>query len=542
VVTDFSGRDPLGLSRVGQLLTDHLLPGIITTTDRARYYALYCWMLWHIQQVEKPEHWEAFASAFQKREAAVAMATLILDPDGSPVGKRAVSPRLAQASERGEVSTAFQVLPSNPLGGFGQYYAGCLYQLGLAQRLDDSIDRVTEGIATQLARVVHYNLAQTRYLQSRLFARSTVSLKALAQSSERLGLEAIREPFAAGERRLLCDLFFGFHNEYPREATLHRRQSLARLLATVVAYERAGITIEEESLAAQLLYGPTYFGVLVNGRDHTTLFAAPAPLRRCSDFWRQFCLHQFLTQALEGFLDAVLRVIAAQSGGTTLDGTVGELLDRRFDEYLERAVDRPCRKPSGLLSALGMTTVPDEATCLDLRDGYPYEHPLSEWVCGDKAATPAELAARSCLLLAILYGKWRGVAGDVTYNVVAERAGPELAAPTVLPRLDAWLDADESWEAALHTLVRLLIQQHDRVMYSKRRLESCWLHLEDGRLVWDQAYDPYFRASRHEQAAKILVDIGLLQWITTGSGGGHRRLRSTEQGQRVLDRVLSETT
>jgi hypothetical protein len=76
-------------------------------------------------------------------------------------------------------------------------------------------------------------------------------------------------------------------------------------------------------------------------------------------------------------------------------------------------------------------------------------------------------------------------------------------------------------------------------MYSKGRLESCWLHWEDNRLVWDQAYTPDFRASRHEQAVQILVDIGLLEWITTRSDCS-RRLTITDQGRRVLERVLSE--
>ena len=87
MLTNPGGRDPLGLSRVGQRLTDLLLPGIITQTDRARYYAIYCWILWHIQREEKPESWPIFASAFQRREAAVALSTMIVDENASPVGK-----------------------------------------------------------------------------------------------------------------------------------------------------------------------------------------------------------------------------------------------------------------------------------------------------------------------------------------------------------------------------------------------------------------------------------------------------------------------
>jgi hypothetical protein len=221
---------------------------------------------------------------------------------------------------------------------------------------------------------------------------------------------------------------------------------------------------------------------------------------------------------------------------------MGELLEDGFIQYLEEALDARGRTPAELLGALGVTQRPDEAACLTLRQRYPYHHPLSEWVCSREAETPAEFAARSCLLLAVLYGKWRAVTRDVPYAVVEELAGAEIAAPTWLPRLDSWLETDYHWDHALQRLVTRMIQQHDQVMYSKGRLESCWLHLEDDRLVWDQDYVPDFRASRHAQATQILADIGLLTWTRTRSGRGSRQLTITEQGRRVLGRVLSEAT
>lgn len=40
-----SGRDPLGLSRVSDALTNILVSNLITTTDRARYCSLYTWAI-----------------------------------------------------------------------------------------------------------------------------------------------------------------------------------------------------------------------------------------------------------------------------------------------------------------------------------------------------------------------------------------------------------------------------------------------------------------------------------------------------------------
>ncbi|MBI5396726.1 MAG: hypothetical protein HZA91_15640, partial [Verrucomicrobia bacterium] len=53
VVIEGSGRDPLGLSRVSDSLTDFLLPSIITTTDRARYYSFYTWAIADIETLRQ---------------------------------------------------------------------------------------------------------------------------------------------------------------------------------------------------------------------------------------------------------------------------------------------------------------------------------------------------------------------------------------------------------------------------------------------------------------------------------------------------------
>src|SRR6266566_908442 len=124
------GRDPLGMSRVAQWLTDSLLPGIITTTNRARYYSLYPWILWHVRKTGEATSFHEFRSAFQRREAAIAVAT-ILEGESTPVGVDAAKKKLSEAEGDATVSVNFQVLPANPLGGFGQYYSGSLYKLGL---------------------------------------------------------------------------------------------------------------------------------------------------------------------------------------------------------------------------------------------------------------------------------------------------------------------------------------------------------------------------------------------------------------------------
>src|SRR4051812_10031758 len=99
---DAKGRDPLGLSRVSHLLTDRLLNGITTTTDRARYYSFYTWCLWHINENEKPTRGSAFVEALQRRESAMIIATLMNDPLASVVGK--LGDAANEASVKGRAS------------------------------------------------------------------------------------------------------------------------------------------------------------------------------------------------------------------------------------------------------------------------------------------------------------------------------------------------------------------------------------------------------------------------------------------------------
>jgi hypothetical protein len=159
VVADLGGRDPLGLSRVSQAIADWLMPGIVTQTDRARYYAIYCWILWHIRDAEQPRTDAELASAFQRREAAIAAATLLEEEKASPVGVRAVRKRLDQAREQGRYAATFRVMPSSRLGGYDQYYSGSMYLLGLTHR-PSSFDEVTSAGA-ELARAVHESVAIT---------------------------------------------------------------------------------------------------------------------------------------------------------------------------------------------------------------------------------------------------------------------------------------------------------------------------------------------------------------------------------------------
>src|SRR5258705_2494863 len=135
VAMEGSGRDPLGLSRVSDALTNFLLPNIITTTDRARYYSFYTWAIADIEALRQGKNVRvSFEEEFQRREAAFALASRLGQKVDLPiVGLRAVRTILASADEGDNLDTDFLVLPSNKTGGYGQYYGRVFYTRGFGR-------------------------------------------------------------------------------------------------------------------------------------------------------------------------------------------------------------------------------------------------------------------------------------------------------------------------------------------------------------------------------------------------------------------------
>jgi hypothetical protein len=536
VVTDLSGRDPLGLARVATNITDHLMPGIVVATDRARYYALYSWILWNIQETESPTSDAMFAEAFQRREAAFAIATLLEDADSSPVGKRAVVKELERAET--DVRMAFKVLPSNDLGGYGQYYSGSLYLLGLTHQPQGEFPQITEGRGVRLAQAIEKTIRATQWVTERSFLKRRNSLQSLKASAARLSLDAVHRPFAEHERVVLTDMFLGLDVEESGSASL-RRQSLARLIDLVRAHKRSSIPLKPTksvTLDDQLVLGPAYFGTLVDGNGHAAMAYVPPPfLASCSSMWRQFCLHEILSWSLESVLGAVLSTLGdGSSAGLPIDEIVDRLSGKELIQAVEAFAKVKARTPKALLDSVGVHEKPDATRCHEARLRFSFKARLNEDVLmRSEASKPVEVLGRSVICLALLYAKWRDASDDSSWLRVRATAGPELASTTVLPHLDSWLSNDQGWTKPVRSLLELVINQHDRVMYEKGRLEACWLHREDNRLVHDQDYQPGYppHNSRQKAAMGILVDLGL---ALQGNDG---QLTSTKEGERAYLRA-----
>ena len=540
-VIEGGGRDPLGLSRVAFTLTDHLLTGIITTTDRARYYSFYSWSLWHIAQEERPESYNDFVFAMRRREAVMAMATLSADPLLSPVGVKVVSSQLNIGKQTGEYDCNFKVLPSNPLGGFGQYYGSSIYHLKLSERDENYISGIVSGDGEELAHAFHDTIKSTKYIREQKYLNDIISEQDIKELQKRFSLDSLGESFARKEREKLIEILFSLNENYADEKSIFRRQTLTILLHLISEYQKSSDTAQTDNgraLDEYLLFAIYYEALWIYTDDEEEIIKPYKKLKKydhCYALWQQFCLHQFIGQALEYLLCAVLEAVGAEVTGKSLTETIEIITQSDFFSILEEETGADCQTPHKFLLGLGIKKVPDQPFSTNYQKTILPDLSQSEAkILGLEEKTAAELAAKSLLLLRTLYGKWRGMYQNNVMRLVAHHAGQEVWAKSVLTCLDDWLSPNATWEECLSNLIEeFILNQHDRIMYEKRRLDSSWLHRAEGKIIKDQDYSPNWRASRFFNAVRIMADLQLVEIDE------EKKVMITPEGEKLLKQLVN---
>ncbi|RYG97992.1 MAG: hypothetical protein EON58_08400, partial [Alphaproteobacteria bacterium] len=350
-VMDGSGRDPLGLSRVSDNFTDLLLPSIITTTNRARYYSFYPWALREsIESLKNDDGTTEFVDEFRKREAAFAIASKLgKDTDLSVVGIDQVNKYLGEISGKESVSTVFRVLPANNMGGFGQYYGGCLSSLGLGGWDDDGFWQVSAKRGNKLADAFANSVAGTPFVKQRYGGMETVPLTILRDSCSGFSLDGIRRDDAKDERILLTRMFFDLDEDASVHGSSHRQATLGQLLHVLDAYDAIGSPPTRRDISRSCLYWPHYYGSLYGTNGRSVPYAANSAFSDTGGYWRQFCANQFFTYAAEELLQAILDVVSKTGEGLTRAELVKALTATGFVDELELVTGRILSGPAALM-------------------------------------------------------------------------------------------------------------------------------------------------------------------------------------------------
>ena len=165
IYNKIDGQDYLGLRLVQERIVGHLLPGIITITPRARYYAFYSWLLVEYAQ-QHPAGW-SFNHFVRRREQIFGLANIA---HRSTVAGLAGSQKFSTHWQEHESETLLRLEVEDYLQaarrGYG-LYAGVMRALGLvAEHEDDQGWEVTpKGI--ELADAFAQAIRETEYYRRR---------------------------------------------------------------------------------------------------------------------------------------------------------------------------------------------------------------------------------------------------------------------------------------------------------------------------------------------------------------------------------------
>lgn len=199
----------------------------------------------------------------------------------------------------------------------------------------------------------------------------------------------------------------------------------------------------------------------------------------------------------------MLDILGRQPVGVPLADIVEKMMGKEFESSLDDLTGEKSPSPRSLLERLGVSCVPDESCRAGAWRRFRLNAAVNEMRAREREPTgPGGSVGSAVVILGLLYAKWRGSV-ELAFQTVARIGGLELTAPTSLKSLDSWLAPELIWRSALSQLLVQLIQHHDRVIYEKGRLESCWVHPEGDYLVRDQDYEPGLRTLRRAQSSCV---------------------------------------
>ncbi len=511
-VVESSGRDPLGLSRVSDALTSYLLPGIISTTDRARYYSFYPWA---IQDAQNKRGDTSFQQAFMQRDSAFGLSSTLgkTEIDLPIVGKFQIEPRIPELQTNGFVETAFPLLPSNEFGPLDQYYATCLQELDIVIPAQDSNRWTVTEVGIALGREFARAIEKTPYIRERQNEASEVSFESLSKSAALFSLDGLRRPEAKAERTLLTKRLFSLGTTAEGK-DLVRQQTLGQLLHVLESsryVQRGG-----EDFA--LLFSPHYFDLTYRDAKAYVAYRPHKAWTKTRGLWRQFCAHQYLLIALENFLTALLDSLSPHVEGLSAEDLVTSFATVELTEQLTAFLKKKCRTPTELMSVLGLTAPPSLGDCQANRSRWrPDAGPNESAVLEEQGDKNLDRMSVAILLIALLYGKWRNTE-DEQWRAAANQFGSELWIGTFLPEIDTWFGPNCEWRHAIEQLVKFVFARHEQVMFQKRKLEACWISFANNHFFKEQSLQPRFRSARHVNAVRIMYDLGLVDFEKDRNG------------------------
>jgi len=545
-----TGEDFLGLRAVQGNIVGYLLPGIITITPRARYYAFYSWLL--VEYGQSHPAGVSLAAFIKRREQIFVLANLAWSAssdDNPSEGGLQGSDKLGKhwlAHQSDTIPLSMDNYLKASHGGYSQY-SGVMQALRLTrQRESGALDILPQG--QELAQAFMDAIRDTRYYEQRAVFDTAESiprdvlqeygvrchLSGLANSPDCLPtLEAL---FAFDVKRTLPPPWSG-------DSSLGNMKSTLGLILDMLDQAEGPFTESHFRRAAA-------YGLCVDYEPYR-----PAePLRPFLAHWRMFQLREYYVYALYALWVYFLHWLRLEGPQTfqafcahlkeTIDLTaaasaIGFSIPPRspdewpLTEWLNALLDA-ARIPGGDLTGRCLVFCQTSSTSLN-------EHAIYRLLNRTGPDEPSLYVGLTWLLLSTLYLRLRGLRDRDQWNAWcwAEFGGARRRSMDLFVRdvcshmtagdsvLDTWIWLFRDYIVAQHIITAL-------EKWRQRKANTFHFNYDQGVFEWIRDGVTGFSASRFRQAYDMLADLGLYETQTEPKG----RPRVTTLGRETLQRVL----
>lgn len=531
-----TGEDQLGVEGPAQGYQQYLVPGVISTTDHARYYSFYAWVLYRfIFLANSSRLLKDFRGEFFKRhEVALIVASYSHHKDeggiGGLVGAGNNNSNARHIWESGDPISLDADYFQNKLGGFGQYYRTAMQAMGIVDEPEESgwVYRLTDR-GRELAEAYETSIADTSYARA---LKREGSLEFLSRKHAlaygEFGCICSHSLSSGKDRRLLRDAFFRFEQTGGKNLHVNRRLTLGVALDLV---HKA-----QDQLQFGLVRPALYLGEYQPG----LLYQPDKRIAAWADHWKLVEVRHLFTFGLQCLWAAFLLVLRERALGLTLANFMSwvqsQITIAVFEQSANVYLDSLCHAVK-LNGHWRDAHAAFDKACRQKGDRDEYSLYLDAREQWDDAAT---LVRNGLQIFAQLFLRFyhRHAAQDSIWLEMAKRERIPLA--DTFNTLEAHLQSPQ-WtvgDLLIWLYNDLVFGQHEFVALEKLRYQgydTFKFHYHDGVFfsVPGEYREPIRLAGlRLMNVLTILTDLGLILQDKEGN------LRLSADGQSYRERVL----
>jgi len=546
-----TGQDFLGLRAVQTNLLGYLLPGIITITPRARYYAFYSWLL---VEYERSHTQDLSLAAFIKRREQIFVLANVAWSDradanpreGGLLGSDRLGRHWLAYRERDVIPLGIDNYLKAGFGGFSQY-SGVMQSLQLVRQQGPNVLEVLPK-GQMLAQAFADAIRDTQYYKRRGVFDTAESipksvleeygahchLSGLAGSADHLPTLEILFAFDAGELLPPPGV---------TDSSLGNMKGTLGLILDML--DQAKGPFSDDDFRQAIAFG------LCEDYDP---YRPSDPLRPILAHWRIFQLREYYVYALYALWVYFLRWLRLEGPRTFEEfrAHLNEMVDLTASAIAiglsiptKSVIEWTLREWFNvLLDASGVPSGDWESRCADFaqKSRLPLsEHVLYQRLYSARPDDPSMYIGLAWLLLSTLYLRLQGLRGSNLWGAWywAESGGTRRRSMGLFVRdISDRMDAREGILDTLAWLYRdYIVAQHIITALEKwrqRNANTFHFNYDQGLFEWIRDGETGFSAPRFRQAYDMLGDLGLYEIDPETSD----RPRLTTLGRETLQRVL----